>query len=55
MLLIPSKAEAKGFGSESTVLTHYMGAGQCLETTVTKVYVFWISVQTTYEYNMVAC
>ena len=55
LLLVPSKAEAKGFGTETTTTTTSMGAGQCLETTKTQVKVFWISIQTTYEYNMVAC
>lgn len=55
LILTPSKAEAKGFGTETSTTTHYMGAGQCLKTTTTTLYIFWIKVQETVEYNIVNC
>lgn len=53
LILTPAKAEAKGFGTETNTTTHYMGAGQCLTTTT--LYIFWIKVQETVEYNIVNC
>lgn len=55
LFLKPLDAEAKGFGTEETETTTEMGAGQCMTTTVTKVKIFWITVQKTVEYNMHSC
>lgn len=55
LIMIPTKSEAKGFGTEDSTSTQYIGAGQCLETTVTTLYLFWLPVQTTVDYNIVSC
>lgn len=55
LLFTPIKAEAKGFGFESSVETEPIGAGLCLVTTTTTLYVFWIPIQTTYEQDIVPC
>ena len=53
--MMPTKAEAKGFGTESNTSTNYMGEGQFFETTTSKLYIFWIPVQITVEYSIVSC
>lgn len=54
-LLIPAKAEAKGFGTETEVTVHDSGAGYCTTVTVTKFKVFWITVQETVQSNFGPC
>lgn len=47
LLLTPLKAEAKGFGFDTSIETEYIGAGLCLTRTFSTLYIFWIPVQTT--------
>ncbi len=54
-LLIPAKAEAKGFGIDKEVTVEDSGAGFCTTTTVTKVKVFWITIQETVEKDFGPC
>lgn len=54
-LLIPAKAEAKGFGTETEVEIIDSGAGFCTKHTTTKLKVFWITVQKVTESTFGPC